>query len=341
MKPGSLIEVVCPGVTGRFFYFIASAMKKPQMQVLLSAYPDFTLPGSSEARGLSIRLLERASDDPHLCTSHQAFHHICALKGRNGAEVDPEELSLVVYEFKMNPFLPLTTVQTTSASEPRKLITTKAKPALRQARLPFGLKPQVRKRKARTSNTGEAKKQKPHAAASAASSTPSNVAVLLDGQVTGSQSNAVGTESGGEHQSVGQVSSGSSGSSSSSNDDSDGSTAEENQLAPHVAEEKAELRRVSKQHQEHIEATGQIFCPRGEPDAKDGARLPPEPPKTTTSTFCNAQLGLMDVGLQVAARLATCRHCVTKIERKTIRFGYAWSRSKFLHGFILAACSIT
>ena len=334
MKTGSLIEVVCPGVIGRFFYFIASAMKKPQLQALLSAYPDFTLPGASEARGLSIRLLQRASDDPHLSTSHQAFQKICALKGRSGACVDPEELSLVVYEFKMNPFLPLTSVQTTNASEPRKLITTKAKPASKKAALPFGLKPQVRKRKARTSNTGQAKKQKPHAG-SAASSTPSNVAELLGGPVTGSELNALGSESGSEHQSVGQVSSSSS-SSSSEDSDSDGS-AEENQLAPHVEEEKEELRKVSMQHREHVEATGQIFCPRGEPDARDGARVPPEPPKTTTSTFCNAHLGLMDVGFQVAARLATCRHCMTKIERKTVRFGYAWSRSKF-HSWLHPGC---
>lgn len=60
-------------------------------------------------------------------------------------------------------------------------------------------------------------------------------------------------------------------------------------------------------------------------------------PATKLSSFCNKNIGLAEVGLQLAAKLATCRHCNVKIPRWTARYSYAYSRSKFA-GWIHAGC---
>ena len=119
--------------------------------------------------------------------------------------------------------------------------------------------------------------------------------------------------------------SGSSSDSDSSDDDDD--QAERPILSAEMAKEEAEIENVLESHQSQIERRGELFCPRGvDPD--------PEPTSRTAGTWCK---GLMEVSLQVAAKLATCRHCVQKIQREEVRFGFSFKRNKF-HSYLHSHC---
>jgi hypothetical protein len=67
---------------------------------------------------------------------------------------------------------------------------------------------------------------------------------------------------------------------------------------------------------------------QSEPVAQSGARR----------SYCNSTLGLVEVGVQKAARLATCRHCLSKINRNSVRIAYAYSLTKF-HAWVHAECT--
>ena len=64
--------------------------------------------------------------------------------------------------------------------------------------------------------------------------------------------------------------------------------------------------------------------------ASSDAHLPEGAPPTGKS-FCNARLSLVDVGIQArkSTCLATCRHCLQKIQKHSCRFQYVLSRVKF------------
>ncbi|CAK9005748.1 unnamed protein product [Durusdinium trenchii] len=64
----------------------------------------------------------------------------------------------------------------------------------------------------------------------------------------------------------------------------------------------------------------------------------PAPSTKPPATFCNSELGLVQVSTQIAARLARCRHCSQSIQRGEVRFGYSFHRQKF-HSYLHAACT--
>ena len=65
------------------------------------------------------------------------------------------------------------------------------------------------------------------------------------------------------------------------------------------------------------------------PEAEAPAKtVTPQPPRIGGS-FCNKSLGITDVGIQVSARLAKCRHCLVQIPRGAPRCAYAFSTVKF------------
>ena len=59
--------------------------------------------------------------------------------------------------------------------------------------------------------------------------------------------------------------------------------------------------------------------------------------KPQGKVFCNANLGLVDSGMQIASKLACCRHCLVKIQKGSPRFAFAYSLTKF-HAWLHEAC---
>eukprot|EP00438_Fugacium_kawagutii_P019102 Skav234730 [mRNA] locus=scaffold634:769143:776207:- [translate_table: standard] len=60
-------------------------------------------------------------------------------------------------------------------------------------------------------------------------------------------------------------------------------------------------------------------------------------PQPRGKTFCNATLGICDIGIQRAAKLARCRQCCQPIQRGSARVGWSFSRVKF-HAWVHCDC---
>ena len=140
---------------------------------------------------------------------------------------------------------------------------------------------------------------------------------------------------------------------SSSNDEG---LAEKPHLDPDAKEEEKQVDIVTRSHQERLQAQGETFCPKGlvsDSDCeKSGPGAKPSPntltPASTVpvphqagsgrgSSYCNPYIGVVSVGVQVSARLALCRGCNSKIAQGAVRFGYAYSKSKF-EAYVHSGC---
>ena len=90
-------------------------------------------------------------------------------------------------------------------------------------------------------------------------------------------------------------------------------------------------REVAKEHEQKEEAETDRIVEAAQPVAaepKDNVRR---------KTFCNAFLGVCDVGVQTASRLAKCRHCLQPIPKNGTRIAYAFSITKF-HSWVHPQC---
>lgn len=306
---GSLFQIHGPGLKDEFF-FLAYALKKPKQQVLMRGFPGQEL--QIQDGEVAIHILHPTSNQPVFSTSGQAFQQILSeLKVPSEADA-LSQLSFVIYKFMVNPFAPLLQVRATRSGNPHKFVV--PKPAKVQTKLPFGLKAETRKRK----KTVPAPPPKGPKIGNEPSKRKSDQ-VFLDSEPDFSARSPVASSP--SSSSV----SGSSSDSDSSDDDDD--QAERPILSAEMAKEEAEIENVLESHQSQIERRGELFCPRGvDPD--------PEPTSRTAGTWCK---GLMEVSLQVAAKLATCRHCVQKIQREEVRFGFSFKRNKF-HSYLHSHC---
>lgn len=136
----------------------------------------------------------------------------------------------------------------------------------------------------------------------------------------------------------------------SSSEDSDSDSAQLAERPFRKASEKAEEKEtnlVLEAHFEQIEIEAEARSLRAEKvdegvQPKSSTQAPPAAKAKAVAkgtTFCNRELGVMEVSVQVANRLAKCRHCVTPIAKGTTRFGYAWSLKKF-HSYLHCACLV-
>lgn len=125
---------------------------------------------------------------------------------------------------------------------------------------------------------------------------------------------------------ISDTSSSSSRGTSSSDFDSEG---EELPADPLRKEEEKQTRRVLEEHAElesHPEATAG-------PSSKDV----PVASLHRGKTQCNSHIGIVEISFQVHGRLAVCRECNDKIEKKSVRIGYAYNLKKF-HSYTHLSC---
>lgn len=270
----------------------------------MSGFRDRSVPGES----LHVSIKDPRSGDPLLCTSHQAFQRILISIG----EAQAADLQFTVHEYCLNPFSPLHSVQVLGSSRGNNLVVSKPKPAPKP-KLPFGLKMPTRPRQRKPARPSQPKRRK----------------VDLDDSLLLAPGlcNVSDSDSDTDSHELSEPKLGSDPESESESDDGDNGDAHEQvHMTAQEAAEEAQIQEVVGSHQARAEERGAFFCVRDVPSSD--AHLPEREPHTGKS-FCNARLGLVDVGLQSSGRLARCRHCLQKIEKNSCRFQFAWSRVKF------------
>ena len=322
----SLFEVVGYNERSRY-YFIASVLNKPLVQVLLRGH-EVTIDGS-----VCVVLLPTGSLDkmPRLCTGHQAFQE-CCLEWLSDQGSLPSSMDFWVCSYTLNPFGPLLRVNDVCRSKQVRFSVEKpSREHATKARLPFGFKKRKRKytRKSKAKATGSKKQAcEGHAAQSSLDShsqrcqeVKGELGMIADPRVASDPE---------EGPSDAECDS----SSSSSSDDRAGDDTEADAdvaNALKLAEEPV----VTPQAKADAEDISKLEVSRQERIQNAESKKPPAPGKTR----CNSSLGLIGASMQTAARLATCRHCLLKIERHTPRFSYAWSHSKF-HSYLHTDCVV-
>lgn len=128
----------------------------------------------------------------------------------------------------------------------------------------------------------------------------------------------------------------------------DGGLAEQPFLTEEAARDVSEVNTLLECHRSRIEERGEVFCERGpfKEETVEGASssTPPQglptsssASKKPSSSFCNTSLGICGVSLQMAGRLARCRHCMEKVAKQQVRFAYAFHRQKF-HSYLHTQC---
>ena len=348
---GSLIQVQGPGLIDKF-YFIAYAMKKPQLQVLAEGFRcSDSIAGPDE---IVVGILDPRSEQPRFGTSSQVFHQLMSDLKLAAHEVLPK-LSFLVHDFRVCPFSPLLKVRAFRASGPYPFSVQVKRAKATAVKLPFGLKPVVRKRKPKQDNEGK-KRQKvkredvqPVAKDCSAETVPAAPAEEFHSH--NSDNDAALSDSISSDKSIGSQGDFMSDLDSDSGSDAsiDGGVAEQPFLTEEVARDVSEVNTLFQCHRSKIEEAGEIFCERGPPEEEtvEGAisSAPPQGLPTSSSaskkssapSFCNASLGICNVSVQVASRLARCRHCMDKVAKHEVRFGYAFHKQKF-HAYLHGRC---
>lgn len=363
LSHGSLIQFQDDGLADQFF-FLGSIMKKPRLHILMQGHLQTTFVDGMEQQHVCI--LEPSSLKPAFQTSHQVFQK--ALSKVNGDSASPsvETITFTIHSYTVNPFQPLHTVclNLAKASHGHKFVAKKAPPA-KQAKLPFGLAFSPQKRAAKPSRPRPAASAEPAAKKlkkvtkaqyeqvmeiehelqqGAAPSTSHNVCDDCDDS---SSSSSLSTGSSGDHSDE-----------SESGEDTDANTVSDNDslpeepfLEPAVQEEEQRVESIIASHDDLMMSRGHCVSEKATDVQESQSEAEPGPPAPTqphlakgsgrgrgsASTFCNAQVGLIKVETQVAARLATCRGCGFKISRGSVRWGYSYSKSKF-EDYVHADC---
>lgn len=276
---------------------------------------------------------------PVFCTGHEAFHELCLEWLVDGRPL-PEKLGAWVCEYDMNPFqplLPATNVRKGNFIEFSEDYPKRRKPV--RPKLPFGFQRQKRKRKPKAD--GSSKK-----VAGASGSNRHSLNVTINEIFSEIQVDR-DCEGGGRERDhddpnnyrLDQDSDADSGPSLSSSSSSDADPARdgdarvgneriaEQLIGPQDAKEEE---RKTKQLEADREARIQQAASKAPADAQPPQKL---------KTFCNATVGIVDVGVQTSARLAGCRHCLAKIAKGSPRFAYAYSKVKF-HSWLHKDCVV-
>lgn len=295
-------------------------MRRPIIHVLLECFHQTDMPADS----LFLSIVEPNSGQPTFHTSHQLFQEIAVTAVHTNESFDG--VPFLVHDYSVNPFGPLTRLRSTSTSGEHHITATKQKVVRVKKQLPFGLKLPTRKRKPKADNVVPDKKQRVAQIRKMADFQ------VLEKQCVSKEPEISSRESGDDSSDSEHASSGASSASRDDDDDyNDDAQETETMILPEaVAQEQAEVKVVIDSHEALCQNRGNVFCPRGAPASSAPSGV---------SSFCNTTLGLVDVGLQVASRLATCRHCLQKIEKGGPRFAYSWKVNKF-HSWLHARCVV-
>ena len=301
------------------------AMQKPLMQVLIRGHPHEE--GVSEP-GQQVLLIQPGcvGKMPSICTGHRMFQEVCLELLWH--EHEPEKISFVIHEYHLNPLMPLLAVTITSTSDQHEFLVkhpTRSQQPNVGVRSCFLAMPRKRKRKRRSTPKPKGAHHQPQAKAKvdwiSQQLQPASASHCPASEVSASDS-----------------------SSSEIGDAPDAPETESEQCEvqePTVAvgtlelpEEAEEVVRPPVAVQEE-KAVSELSTERDKRVAV--AQTKEQGPPRRASVQCNSTLGLVDCGLQVAARLAKCRHCLASIERQSVRFAYAFSLSKF-HAWLHSRC---
>lgn len=330
LPPGTLIKL-----QGQH-YFVGIAMKKPQMQVLLRGFET----EDTRHTASRISILDPRSGCPQMATSQQVFEEIL---DNQGAEGDCQNvIPFAILTYHVSPFEPLLCVSVTGSSGDGHVFQSKKvvdkKQPVPVSRLAFGLKQTPKKRnRAKQGGTlpGKQKKGRHSFTGNGNDLQQQLEDFCKQEQAESSSDSCICPES---------CESSTSSSSSDSESCSSLSLAEEPLLTAEAAEEEKEVASVLKSHKTlqclqkggHLDSdvAAEQALPSG--SSKDVAAAAN---KARAATFCNKSIGVVDVGLQVASKLATCKQCSGKVGKGTVRWAYAFSRSKF-HSWIHDECIV-
>ena len=334
------------------FFFVTYAMKKPKVQILLEAFKSCDMPQGTKV----VDLVKPGCDLPTFWTSHQLFQDIA----QKFPQVQNHGVPFVIHEYALNPFGTLCNVRTTRAIEGKLISCEKRQLEPKQTRLPFGLKLPPRKRKPRQKKDASQKRQRQNDGTASSSQAKSfiktvqekGMQALFSGDADGCPS--VPFDQGNPKSDSCPSSSCSSSDSDIGYDkvsDSEIEDAEKPFLTSEAAHEDLQIQALLQRREDHVHGqhdsgvsgSGSASSSSSAPPSSSGAPKPSEIPSvgvpTGKKTFCNASLGLVEVGVQVSGKLATCRHCLIKIPKGEVRFGFAWSRVKF-HSWLHASCAL-
>lgn len=314
LLPGCLIQLQAVGLLDEY-YFIAVAMRKPHLHVLVRGHP---------CSSTEISILESDSGQPAVLTSHQLFERVLSITGVE--ETGLVSIPFVIHTYSVKPFQNLQSVFLESAVDGREF-STQSQPTNRgkpsKTKLPFGIENSPRKRKPKAG-----KQRRPAAQGNASSkvSKSSHGLARVMGEAL-PESSSISSSSSSSAPSSGSES-------SDSSSDSDPEALEKMILTPEAAEEERQTALVLESHDKLTELRSQAQA--AHPSSSGARPLRIDVPKRE-ATYCNPIVGLVDVGLQVAARLAKCRHCSNPIPQQGARFAYSFHRQKFA-GWVHADC---
>lgn len=328
ISPGSLIEIAVPDGESHHYFFLASVVKKPVVQVLLRGFRQV-----SEDGALNISWIEPGSATivPCLCTGHQAFHQLCA---EHHASKPLEKLDLWPLEYQLDSLRPLLRGMVTGRGQNQKLLTKMPRQAPSQCTftMPFGLaRPKRKRATAKSSMKRKAAKTKSDPRASSAWG-PSEV--LQELQVGDADVSLISSDSSDEKE-LAQLSD-SDCSVSIPNSDSEPEVAEvdfgDGDEGCHPSGISLTLRTPAEEMfkpPSRKEEEKQVAKLQSDRAARIQSFSTPSNPTLRNKSYCNNTLGLVDAGVQKAAKLATCRHCLSKVERGAPRFAFAFHLQKF------------
>ena len=338
LKPGCLFQLQGIGLSDNYF-FLGSVLKRPQLQTLVRAF----LMDSDNPDVLMVTILKDPTAAPTMLTSRQLFLDLLT---RNDSL---REISFLVHEYKLHPFQPLTKVSITSThdcgyvfAQFRHYKKKQPQNAPGSVPLPFGLKEPPRKRKPKRP-AGERKQRKRDR------QRPTDALGLTDLGMEGIEQQV---ELFANSNSVDPNVDISSSSSSSEVEPQpalhdDRENEEEPFRTKEAEEEERQVQLVLQSHWKLMDLRGSRadvdLREKGAGEEDKGDVAQPAPAQSSTSrpartTQCNSIIGVVELGRQVASKLATCRHCNQKIAKGRVRLAYSFKVTKF-HAWVHMECA--
>ena len=342
LKPGSLLQLQGVGLSDNYF-FLGCLLKKPQLHTLVRAF----IMDSNEPDALVVTMLKDPTAPPTILTSRQLFLDLLQKDG------SLREIHFCVHDYKLSPFEPLTKVCITSTddcgyafTQTRQNKKNQSANASSSVPLPFGLKEAPRKRKPKR-HAGERKQRKKDRQGPnlGMASIEQEVELLVNNN--------------GADEEVEISSSSSEGSSQAVLEDRENQQQEDREIeeepfrTEEAEEEDRQVQLVLQSHWNLMDRRGSgpdvdlREKGPGEEDKADVSQL--EPAQSSTSrpsrpaaapagVQCNSVVGIVEVGRQVASRLATCRQCNLKIAKGRVRLAYSFKVTKF-HAWVHIECA--
>lgn len=269
----------------------------------------------------------------------------------------PVQLDIAIHQYRLDSFQPLHKVTIVGDPAWHQLIPFKPRVPKPPAVLPFGLAMPKRKRKARKpadrTTSGRAVRSRicdlsAHAVQAELQLLDSTQGAVKSSPSTPEQQLLLSSESAAEEESSECECDGSDASSPDLSDQSsvqesvsdgescwvavpdiDGAIPQDEEVPWKPCEQELVEECFQQECQRVATAVPEAEAPAKTEMATEAAVTPQPQPSQITGSFCNKSLGITDVGIQVSARLAKCRHCLVQIPRGAPRCAYAFSKVKF------------